>query len=68
MNCEVKRLTLSDAALAVKIRGSLSPPAALSCGAPPPPGEGGYARCSLASVVRIRRGKSALSRVRCVVS
>ena len=34
VSCEVKRLTLPDAALAVKIPGSLSPPAALSCGAP----------------------------------
>ena len=34
MNCEVKRLTLSDGAPAVKKGGSLSPPAPLSCGAP----------------------------------
>ena len=34
VNCEVKRLTLSDGAPASKNPGSLSPPAPLSCGAP----------------------------------
>ena len=34
MNCEVKRLTIPGGAPAPKKRGSLSPPAPLSCGAP----------------------------------
>ena len=34
MNCEVKRLTLSDGALAVEKRGSLTPPSLVSYGAP----------------------------------
>ena len=68
MNCEVKRLTLPDAAPGTKKPGSLSPPAALPCGAPLRWAGRGRARQSLASLFRNGRGKSVLSRLRCGVS
>ena len=59
----VDHSTCSDGASALKKGGSLSPPAALSCGAPLGRAGGGLARRSLASLGRIRRGKSVLTRV-----
>ena len=59
----VDHLTLSDGASALKKGGSLSPPARLSCGAPPRRARGGHARRSLATPFRNGRGKAVLSRV-----
>ena len=54
--------------LPLPVGGSLPPPAPLSCGAPARRARGGHARRSLASLFRMGRGKSVLSRVPCGVS
>ena len=64
VNCEVKRLTLPDAALAVKKGGSLPPPSPLSCGAPARRARRGHAGRRPAPFCRRGRGESMLTRVR----